>query len=258
MKGSVGVPQNADNDQTEFVRREKPARHTIYTDPTQVVLRQPPMSPAPPQAIVPPPHHGRALWLLVGVLAGIGVLAVLGAVCVVGALLLSPASATTTPNTKPVVGESLPTATAKPTATTRPTPPTISPTSTNGIGNPVSQAGYTLTVHATDYADSYGMLTPPDSESIYVACDVTIASTADRGVSANMLYGSLTDDTGKSYDVTFGGKEPIMPAENDIAQGRMVRGWFTFKIPRTARGLSFIYTPSLLTSDTRITVALDR
>jgi len=129
---------------------------------------------------------------------------------------------------------------------------TVAPQKLAHVGDTVTAGNYVVTLKQIDRTSS------PDSEGkVMVSADILIESKGE-GVSANPLYVSLKDGEGFKYDQAFmSGKEPSLGSQNDITPGDKVRGWVSFKIPPTAKGLVLRYEPLSFVSKVMIAFALD-
>ena len=64
-------------------------------------------------------------------------------------------------------------------------------------------------------------------------------------VPVNVLHGHLTDGEGRSYAPATAGCRPTLPAGR-VSQGKSARGFISFEVPVTSRGLTFEYHPSIV------------
>jgi hypothetical protein len=91
-----------------------------------------------------------------------------------------------------------------------------------------------------EYKDKY---LKPAKGSKYLAVLVTVEGISSEGSSYNPLYFTVRDAEGYEYNVSLIGKEPMLGASNDLAAGKTVKGWVTFEVPKTAEGLTLVYSP---------------
>jgi hypothetical protein len=139
--------------------------------------------------------------------------------------------------------------TAPSSAQTKPTPcpvgPTPAPIVSKGagkIGEIVKAEKFTIQVNKLERGKTYGSLgKPKDSANELIAIDFTLQSTADKEVGAYLSRARLRDSDGFEYEATSFGKDPTLKSQNDVPSGQKRRGWVTFEIPKTAKGLVFAY-----------------
>jgi len=110
------------------------------------------------------------------------------------------------------------------------------------VGQPVTDKGYQVTVNKVESAHSYDYYDAPSGSKL-VSLDVTIASVADSKVDVNPFYATLKTTDGFVYNLTFFGKEPQLPAKNDLSKGDLTRGWVTFEVPDETEDFIFEYEP---------------
>ena len=157
-------------------------------------------------------------------------------------------------------GTATATATAAP-AAAQPTAaaPTAGQAATVGkIGQTMTLKGYQITVNGIEKKDNFGTsdFTKAKDGNTFIAVDLTVASTQDKGVNPNGLSATLKDGNGYKYSIKpTGYKEPLFPGQNDLPAGDKVRGWVTYEVPKNATGLVLEYTPLLDSGLVRI--ALD-
>jgi len=77
-------------------------------------------------------------------------------------------------------------------------------------------------------------------------------------VPVNVLHGHLTDGEGRTYTPAAAGCRPTLPAGR-VAQGKTARGFITFEVPVTSRGLTLEYRPTIVgRAPQRLSFALPR
>jgi hypothetical protein len=123
------------------------------------------------------------------------------------------------------------------------------------VGQRIVQEGYALTVISVESASHYGYLTA-DAGKKLIALDVLIESGADQGVNVNPFYFKIKDSEGYQYNVELFGKDPALGSQNDLPNGEKMRGWVTFQIPATSKGLIMSYEPIQFSNTIRIRVDL--
>jgi hypothetical protein len=122
--------------------------------------------------------------------------------------------------------------------------PSVVSSNIGKIGQTVSKNGYLVTVNGVDTSLNFSGADYGKAKDGYafIAIDITVGSTKDKGVSSNGLSCSLKDDKGFDFDETIiGYKKPLLPGENDIPSGGKARGWVTFEVPQNAAGLILEY-----------------
>lgn len=123
------------------------------------------------------------------------------------------------------------------------------------VSQVVDQGAYSLTVNAMEEGQTYSTYVQPDLGNHYVAVDLTINSKADEGVSINEFNAVLKDSEGYQYKPTFAGKDPQLGTESNLPAGDKARGWITFEVPDTAKGLIFEYRPMNLKRAIRVALS---
>jgi hypothetical protein len=139
-------------------------------------------------------------------------------------------------------------------------PVAAAPTTATGpkigkIGETQSVSGYLVTVNGVQKSDNFtqGDYGKAKAGNTFIAVDLTVGSSKDSGVDPNGLSASIKDSQGFKYSIAvIGYKEPLLPGQNDLANGDKVRGWVTFEVPKTASGLVLEYTPLFETGTVRV------
>jgi len=112
-----------------------------------------------------------------------------------------------------------------------------------GIGDTIAFSDSRFVVaRLTDRRE--GMWPVPSSDSArHVALDVLFESTSDFAGSFSAYDISLSDESGYQYNaISIGGTEPTLPLfARSFAPHERIRGWVTFDLPDTAKGLVFHY-----------------
>lgn len=130
----------------------------------------------------------------------------------------------------------IPTATATSTVSSN-----TSPKISSAIGKAIKLGDYTVTLTNLESDLTYRS-TKPATENRLIAVELLIESGADQGVYVNPFYGHIHDADGYVYDAMIA-KEPSLPNEDNLKSGRKARGWITIEVPKTAKGLLFVYKP---------------
>jgi hypothetical protein len=127
---------------------------------------------------------------------------------------------------------------------------TVAPTNTEPsapkmglVGDTITQAPYSITLTKVEKNSYFDDLQQAEAGKIYLSVEIIVQSGADTGVSANPAFCRLSDASGYSYDPTYGGKQPLLAAVNDLPKGDRTRGWVTFLVPENVKGLFFTYKP---------------
>lgn len=123
------------------------------------------------------------------------------------------------------------------------------------VGEVIDQGAYSLTINTMEEGQTYNAYVQPNLGNHYVAVDLTVSSKADEGVSINEFNAVLKDAEGYQYKPTFAGKDPQLGTESNLPAGDKARGWITFEVPDTAKGLTFEYRPLNLKRAIRVALS---
>lgn len=218
------------------------------------------------QSIKPKSSNRKIFFIIGGVLLGLCVL------CLIVVLIsnaINPPAAKPTTDVNAIYTSAVQTVIAQKIQPTQAIPPTApAPVSTNTpeptattaslpkIGERIVQGDYALTVANAEKSQNYGYLSAKAGNTL-VAVEIIIESNAATGVSVNPIYATIKDADGYTYNADIvGGKEPSLNSQNDMPIGEKMRGWITFEIPASAKGLVLTYEPISFGNTTRIRVDL--
>jgi hypothetical protein len=228
--------------QQPIIQPPPPQQPMYYQQPQQPVYYQ------QPQAVKQWPGWATALLV-------IGAVMLVVMIGVIGNLNKSSSLTTTTTNQQQVVATAGPAVTQR--AVQAASTATVATLKLGRVGETLALNGYTVTVNGVEKSENFSGAAYGQVKDgyMYVAIDVTVGSTRDKGISSGCLTCSLKDDKGFKFDQNMVGyKKPLLPGDTDIPAGDKVRGWVTFEVPKTATGLVFEY--SQLFESEKIRVAL--
>jgi hypothetical protein len=98
----------------------------------------------------------------------------------------------------------------------------------------------------------------PKTGNIKLGVEVEIAGTSDREVPVSAFYAKLVDADGGVHRPTLAGCTPSLSSER-VSRGEQVRGFITFELAESVRGLRLSYQPFVVGgSDQIVTFSLGR
>jgi hypothetical protein len=116
------------------------------------------------------------------------------------------------------------------------------------LGEAVKVDAATVTVNA--FEDPAKVDANPAEGSRFVAFDVTIEATTGP-VSVSSFSFTAQSKDGFVFDAAFFGRQPELRSQ-DLAQGRKIRGWVTFEVPRDQRIVALFANFSFSGADTLV------
>jgi hypothetical protein len=127
--------------------------------------------------------------------------------------------------------------------------PSATPASASGdVGEAVGAGSFIMTVTKVEVSDEIDMggafgKVKAESGKQFVALEIVFESLSDSDVNVNRNGASLKDSDGFRYQAGGRTRQPEMGFVTNLAKGTKMRGWITFEIPKTAKGLVFDYSP---------------
>lgn len=142
-------------------------------------------------------------------------------------------------------------ATAAPTqpqvqAATEPTPATQQeavPASVElGVGSTAETAGLRITLNDVR-RDTEGAFGKANAGTVYLVLDLTFENTSDKETTvSSLISGSVRDDTGQKYNLSFTAKTKAAP-DGTIPAGGKSKGEVAYEVPESATGLTYTFDP---------------
>jgi len=108
------------------------------------------------------------------------------------------------------------------------------------LGETATAGGAALTVLTVEDPSAPGLLTSDIPGTRFVSVQVVFENQSAAELSVNSLYCYLVDDQGYVYAAEPFGRDDGLEA-TDLAQGRKVQGWVTFRIPEESKPAAFKY-----------------
>lgn len=117
------------------------------------------------------------------------------------------------------------------------------------VGDQVKIGDTTVTVNGiADNVDSGNQFIVPAEGKRYLAVDVKVDYSGTGSEYTSPLDFKLKDSDSYKYDSTYiEVKSPNLNGDN-LKSGDSLRGWITFEIPTTSKGLQLIYQPGFFSS----------
>ena len=108
------------------------------------------------------------------------------------------------------------------------------------LGETATRGGAALTVLTVEDPSAPGLLTSDIPGTRLVSVEVVLENQSAAELSVNPLYGYLVDDQGYVYAAEIFGRDGSLDT-TDLAQGRKVQGWISFRIPEESMPAAFKY-----------------
>lgn len=86
----------------------------------------------------------------------------------------------------------------------------------------------------------------PAAGNVNVSFLIAIEGINPAGASYNPFFFKIKDESGFEYNYSAFGKEPQLQSSNDLAPGKIARGWMTFEVPKASKTLTLSYTPGFI------------
>jgi Domain of unknown function (DUF4352) len=153
----------------------------------------------------------------------------------------NPPTATARPATPTTVATIAPTIRPNTVAPTL-LPTTVAPVQTNPakVKETVNLSGYVVTLHNVERAKQFKNFVKAKDGNTYVALELSFVSTQNKNVSVNAFSSRLIDSSAFAYTSTTA-RLPFLPSQNDLPAGDIMRGWWTYEVPESAKGLTLDY-----------------
>lgn len=107
------------------------------------------------------------------------------------------------------------------------------------VGERLEYRGYAMTVTKVERASDLPGARRARQGDTLLAVEILIESHAD-GVIVSPAHMWVAEPGGKVFRPHKNGLAPILQESKGVAKGQQVRGWLTFAVPESARGLRFV------------------
>lgn len=114
---------------------------------------------------------------------------------------------------------------------------------TYGIGDRVKLADeeyITLEKAETGFTSEFAK---PAAGNVNASFLIAFEGINPSGASYNPFYFKAKDASGFEYNFSAFGKDPQLSSSNNLAPGKIARGWMTFEVPKASKTLTLSYTP---------------
>jgi len=108
------------------------------------------------------------------------------------------------------------------------------------LGETVTAGGAALTVLTVEDPSTPGVLYSDLPGTKLVAVQVILENQSDAEMSISPTFGYLTDDQGYVYAAELFGRDGGLEL-SELAQGRKVQGWISFRVPEESKPVAFRY-----------------
>jgi len=108
------------------------------------------------------------------------------------------------------------------------------------LGETATAGGAALNVLTVEDPSAPGLLTSDIPGTRFVSVQVVFENQSAAELSVNSLYCYLVDDQGYVYAAEPFGRDDGLEA-TDLAQGRKVQGWISFRVPEESKPVAFRY-----------------
>lgn len=86
----------------------------------------------------------------------------------------------------------------------------------------------------------------PAAGNVNVSFLIAFEGINPAGASYNPFFFKIKDESGFEYNYSAFGKDPQLQSSNDLAPGKIARGWMTFEVPTASKTLTLSYTPGFI------------
>ena len=117
------------------------------------------------------------------------------------------------------------------------------------VGDKIKIGDTTLTVNeVADNVDSGNPYIKPADGKRYLAVNVKVDYSGSSSVYTSLLDFKLKDSDAYKYDSTYLEIKSPQLQGSDVKSGDSLRGWITFEIPNSSKGLKLIYQPGFFST----------
>ena len=108
------------------------------------------------------------------------------------------------------------------------------------LGETATAGGAALTVLTVEDPSTPGVLYSDLPGTKLVAVQVILENQSDAEMSISPTFGYLTDNQGYVYAAELFGRDGGLEL-SELAQGRKVQGWISFRVPEESKPVAFRY-----------------